>query len=850
MALIDLLVRPPRLPRAVERPRVRQALLGGSEPGCLVVAPPGSGKTVAAAQTLAGHRRHGWCRLALGASTGTDLVRLVGAALEVEVDTVGVGPLERAAAMLDILGDQPTTLVIDDYELGRPEECDPLLAEVLALAPPDCRVIVCSAARPAGLVGRASVGQIRLVDGHDLVFTVDEVVQLLASIGRPATDAADLHATTDGWPAAVAMLALSPGGLDEVAARLTDSPVEAELLAVLSLVPSISERELAKLGFPPDLVGGLAADTALLRPVGDSWALLDAARQPVRDNLGDGSVRVAGAKAAELLAQTDPAEAADVLLQVGDPAAAADVLARHASSVPPDAAIDLLYRMPAEVRRRLPPELSEARATVEMDHALTDAEQRLATATDERERVEAQVAVGAILVHRGQLSSACTVLESALRAPRWTAVEARGAALGWLSLVRWWAGDVDGAAATVDVDPGLGEPSPLAVWVGAQVALAPVTGGGAGSAGGGPVTGGQVGSAAVARSIHKLQTVGWRCAAEAVTAQLALAEGNGVLAAEAAARAYQDATSHGGFDLLVAGPVHAWCLARAGRWDEATAVVDTLRRRLGKVDVCARLQADLVAEAAAQAQGDTVAAARHTQAIAMVRRLGYAVVEASARRWLPIPEPGSAGLEVGVLGPIVVRIDGPTLDDAAWRSRKAREVLVVLAVAGAGGLTRDEVIEAVWPEREPKRGRTLLRTALAEIRRVLEPGRQPGERSRFVVTQANRIVLDCSTDLAQAEELRTETRRPDADPSKLVVAWRLFRGSAAADEPYLASLDDLRRRAERVRMAVAEGLVARPEVADADVLRSVADYLETEATWRADLREWLAALLGEEPRPQ
>jgi len=149
MALLDLLTRPPRLPRALERPRLRDLLLGGIEPGRLVVAPPGSGKTVAAAQLLdAGDGPTAWCRLAPGASGGDDLVRLVAAALGTSVDDPGTGPLERAATLLDVLGDRPVVLVVDDYDLARPEECDAVLAEVLGLISPDCRLVVCSALRP------------------------------------------------------------------------------------------------------------------------------------------------------------------------------------------------------------------------------------------------------------------------------------------------------------------------------------------------------------------------------------------------------------------------------------------------------------------------------------------------------------------------------------------------------------------------------------------------------------------------------------------------------------------------------------------------------------------------------
>ncbi len=840
MTLIDVLSRPPRLPRALDRPRLHRLLLDGPEPACLVVAPPGSGKTVAAAQALDARpgTRRGWCRLSPGASGGADLVRLAASAFGAPLGEPGAGPLERAAALLDILGEQPTTLVVDDYDLARPEECDAVLAEVLALLPPDCRIVVCSAGRPAGLVGRAGVGDWRLVDGNDLAFTTGEVAGLLTLLGHDPGAASHLWAASGGWATAVALLAEAAAGgrqgldaavetvLDRCAAGLDVH--QSEVLGVLSMVPSIGAGELEALDIDPAALARLATQTALLRPVGDRWGLLDVAREPLRRRLGPDQRQLA-VRVAPVVAATDPVSAVEILLDAHDDAAAGDLLARHATAVPPDAALTLLYRMRPEVRRRLPPSLSAARATVEMDTALAEAEQRLATARHDRERVEAQVAVGAILVHRGQLASACTLLESALRAPRFTAVQAAAAAVGWLGLARLWAGDLDGAAATVASLPA--DPSPLARWVEAEVALA------------------RDDLAAAGAVVQHLRAAGWVCAAEATTARHALAEGAESAAAAAAGRAYQAATVHGGFDLLVAAPVHAWCLARAGRWDEAAAVADVLRRRLGAVDTCARLHADLVAEACAVhgAEDATSAAARHRRAIMATRRLGYALVEEAARRYLPRQRDAAVseqGLRIGVLGPIVIEVDGRPVDDGAWRSRKAREVLVAVALAGDAGRSRDEVIEAVWPERDPDRGRSLLRTALAEVRRCLEPARPPGEPSRFVVTRGDRIVVTAYLDVTEVEAIYQVGSMDD-----LVVAWRRFRGPAVADEPYTASLDDLRSGVERLQLDVADAMLAAvaglaPSDLTVDVLDAVVGGVEhviAAEPWRSEVATQVAA---------
>ena len=62
-----------------------------------------------------------------------------------------------------------------------------------------------------------------------------------------------------------------------------------------------------------------------------------------------------------------------------------------------------------------------------------------------------------------------------------------------------------------------------------------------------------------------------------------------------------------------------------------------------------------------------------------------------------------------------------------FRTQKSALLLAHLALACAGGpgrqrsLLRDELANQLWPENEPRAGRTSLRHALSLVRRVLEP---------------------------------------------------------------------------------------------------------------------------------
>ena len=62
-----------------------------------------------------------------------------------------------------------------------------------------------------------------------------------------------------------------------------------------------------------------------------------------------------------------------------------------------------------------------------------------------------------------------------------------------------------------------------------------------------------------------------------------------------------------------------------------------------------------------------------------------------------------------------------------FRTQNSALLLAHLALSGAGGprrqraLLRDELADQLWPENEPRAGRTSLRHALSLVRRVLEP---------------------------------------------------------------------------------------------------------------------------------
>jgi DNA-binding SARP family transcriptional activator len=109
--------------------------------------------------------------------------------------------------------------------------------------------------------------------------------------------------------------------------------------------------------------------------------------------------------------------------------------------------------------------------------------------------------------------------------------------------------------------------------------------------------------------------------------------------------------------------------------------------------------------------------------------------------------PASSLLEVRVVGPLRVRIDGVWLTegDRRWPRRRAVELLRALALAG-GRLTRAEAIAALWPKAGTREAQVSLRVTLHALRRALEPG--VIGTGRFVDYDGLHVALRASVGLA------------------------------------------------------------------------------------------------------
>jgi DNA-binding SARP family transcriptional activator len=124
---------------------------------------------------------------------------------------------------------------------------------------------------------------------------------------------------------------------------------------------------------------------------------------------------------------------------------------------------------------------------------------------------------------------------------------------------------------------------------------------------------------------------------------------------------------------------------------------------------------------------------RELGAMGVAPALGVPGLLASDRR---------SGREAAIvtLGRFAVLLAGEPVPLAAWQSRKARDLLKVLATRRGRPITREAAAEALWPEEDPQPLGNRLSVALSIIRKVLDPGRRyPPDH--YVVADARAIAL-------------------------------------------------------------------------------------------------------------
>jgi predicted ATPase/DNA-binding SARP family transcriptional activator/DNA-binding CsgD family transcriptional regulator len=144
-------------------------------------------------------------------------------------------------------------------------------------------------------------------------------------------------------------------------------------------------------------------------------------------------------------------------------------------------------------------------------------------------------------------------------------------------------------------------------------------------------------------------------------------------------------------------------------------------------------------------------------------------------------KPGT--VRVWLLGGFRVSAGSTTVEEHAWRLKKAAALVKLLALAPGHRLHREQLMDLLWPGLGRKAASNNLRQALHAARKALDPA----EGSRYLSSKDERLVLcpedDLWTDVAAFEEATAAARRAK-DPATYRAAIDLYAGELLPEDRY------------------------------------------------------------------
>lgn len=213
----------------------------------------------------------------------------------------------------------------------------------------------------------------------------------------------------------------------------------------------------------------------------------------------------------------------------------------------------------------------------------------------------------------------------------------------------------------------------------------------------------------------------------------------------------------------------------------------------------------------------------------------------------------AAPLHIHLLGGLRVSVGERPIAEAAWRLRKARTLLKLLALAPGHRLHREQLLDLLWPDLAPEAAINNLHRTLHAARRALDPGN--AAPSPYLVHQGDLLLLYPDGPLqidVEAFESAAARARHSADPRDYHIALDLYTGELLPEDRYDDWARDRREGVQRRWLTLLTELAALHEArgnyrSGVDLLeRAIAAEPTAEEAHRALIR--LYALRGERQR--
>lgn len=209
-------------------------------------------------------------------------------------------------------------------------------------------------------------------------------------------------------------------------------------------------------------------------------------------------------------------------------------------------------------------------------------------------------------------------------------------------------------------------------------------------------------------------------------------------------------------------------------------------------------------------------------------------------------------LRVQTLGPFRVWRGRDEIEADAWQREKTRHLFQFLITHRPRPLYRDQIVEMMWPDLDTETGRRDFKVALSTLRQVLEPNREPGAPSAYLVRVGSRYGLrqgaDVSIDAQRFENLvKRGDQAFDRDPDRAVEAYQeamaLYQDDYLRDCLYEDWCSEERERLLTLYLRIADRIVENRAHREAwkEVIPVCQAILERDDCWEQAYRSMMKA---------
>jgi LuxR family maltose regulon positive regulatory protein len=168
-------------------------------------------------------------------------------------------------------------------------------------------------------------------------------------------------------------------------------------------------------------------------------------------------------------------------------------------------------------------------------------------------------------------------------------------------------------------------------------------------------------------------------------------------------------------------------------------------------------------------------------------------------------------LRIQTLGGFQVWRGAELISASGWRRGKSRQLFQLLLTHRHAPLDRDQICENLWPEADPVTARRNFKSTLNTLYQVLEPEREPGSESAYILREGSTYALRPNADICLdadqfSQAVRQATKAPKVTVECLKYAVNRYTGEYLPDTLYETWTAEERERLTTMFLETADQL--------------------------------------------